>query len=135
MKVFLSHSDADELLARQIAASLAQAGIEVLNAGREILPGDNWHEKVAQALRESDAMVILVTPESLRSTTVQRDLEYALTNKQYSQRVFPVIVGAMNAESTMIPWILRRFETFTLVRRGDDDEGLDRIAQVLKKAV
>ena len=67
MKVFISHAHTDEPLVNKVAAVLKDAGLEVWDDTREIMPGDNWAHKVAQALQESEAMVILLTPDALRS--------------------------------------------------------------------
>ena len=67
MKVFISHAYTDEPFVRKVAAGLEKVGLEVWDATREILPGDNWAAKVARALEESEAMVVLFTPDALRS--------------------------------------------------------------------
>jgi TIR domain len=78
MKVFISHAHTDEPLVKKVAVGLKEAGLEVWDDTREIMPGDNWADKVAQALRESETMVVLLTPDALRSSWVRRDVEYAL---------------------------------------------------------
>ncbi|MCP4662415.1 MAG: toll/interleukin-1 receptor domain-containing protein, partial [bacterium] len=62
MRVILSHAAKDSELARRIAAVLTAAGLTVWDPVAEILPGDNWAAKAAQALQESEAMVVLLTP-------------------------------------------------------------------------
>lgn len=66
MKVFISHAPTDAELARRVAGVLWAAGFQVWDE-TQILPGDNWGEMLAEALRESDAMVVLLTPDSVRS--------------------------------------------------------------------
>ena len=43
-----------------------------------MLPGHNWAAKVAQALDESQAMVVLLTLAAVNSPNVRREMEYAL---------------------------------------------------------
>ena len=93
MKVFISHAHTDEPLVRKVAAVLEDAGLEVWDDTREIMPGDNWADKVVQALQESDAMVVFLTPDAMRSRWVRRDIEYALGEQSYRKRVIPVFVG------------------------------------------
>ena len=83
MKVFISHSSEDEALASKVVSYLEQAGLDVWYDGREIMPGDNWADKVAQGLRESEAMVVLVTPSALESNSLRRDIDYALTQIRF----------------------------------------------------
>ena len=47
MKVFISYSSKDEALATKIVESLEEAGLDAWYKKREILPGDNWAEKIA----------------------------------------------------------------------------------------
>lgn len=114
MKVFISHSAQDSALARKVADVLQKNGLEVWYDG-EILPGDNWAQKVSEALEQSQAMVVLITPESLRSKGVERDIEYALGQRQFSGRLIPVVVGALkDLPPDDLPWILRHFRIIEL---------------------
>jgi hypothetical protein len=131
MKVFISHSNQDNLLARKIARVLQEEGLEVWDE-QNILPGDNWAGKVAEALDESQAMVVLLTPHALASEWVRREIEYALGKENYTKRVVPVVVGQLSEES--LPWILRRLNMIRLAEPAREDEDIQRIADVLSKA-
>ena len=134
MKVFISHAPEDEPLAKRVAAVLKESGFEVWDPDREIMPGDNWAEKVAQALQESNAMVVLLTPDALQSKWVLHEIEYALGAEGYSQRLIPVAVGGTEKLlEKEIPWILRRLNLITLAYPGDD-KGLKQVAQALSQA-
>ena len=76
MQIFLSHSDANEVLARRVASALEQAGFTVWNA-ESILPGDNWATAVGKALESSELMVVLFTREAKDSPSLRRDVQYA----------------------------------------------------------
>ena len=131
MKVFISHSNQDNLLARKIARVLQKEGLEVWDE-QNILPGDNWAGKVAEALDESQAMVVLLTPHALASEWVRREIEYALGKENYTKRVVPVVVGQLSEES--FPWILRRLKMIRLAEPAREDEDIQLIADVLSKA-
>lgn len=135
MKVFLSYTHNDSFLAKKITSALIKNGLDVWNAETEILPGDNWAEKISTALKQSDAMVVLLTPESLESRVVQREIEYALGDKSYNKRLIPVLVGSeesVPAES--IPWILQRLQIIRLSKPEQTDEGINQITEALKLA-
>jgi len=135
MKVFLSHTHKDSFLAKKIASALVASGLDVWNAETEILPGDNWAEKISNALKESDAMVVLLTPESLESRIIQREIEYALGNKSYNKRLIPVLVGSEeNVSVESIPWILRRLNMIRLSKPEQTEEGINQITEALKLA-
>jgi hypothetical protein len=135
MKVFISYSSKDEALATKLVDSLETAGLDAWYGKREVLPGDNWAEKTANGLRESDAMVVLVTPDALNSDAVQHNISYALGEKSFSNRLIPVIVGDSEDFTTeRIPWILRRLKTVKLSKDGENKEQFKQIVQVLKDA-
>src|ERR1700694_1857361 len=93
MKVFISHSSGDEALANKLVSYLEAEGLDAWYDKREIMPGDNWADKIAQGLRESDAMVVLLTANALNSESVRRDIDYALSQKPFKRRLIPVLVG------------------------------------------
>jgi hypothetical protein len=132
MKVFISHAHTDEPLVKKVAAVLEDIGLEVWDDTREIMPGDNWADKVAQALQESEAMVVLLTPDALRSSWVRRDIEYALGEQGYRKRVIPVLVGdPKDFPQEEVPWILRHLPMIKLAEHAQEEEGMRQIAQAL----
>lgn len=135
MKVFLSYAYKDEFLAKRITSALIKNGLDVWNAEAEILPGDNFAEKISDALKDSDAMVALISPESLKSKNVQWEIEYALGNKSYSNRVIPVLVGSEESlSSESIPWILRRLQMIRVAKPEQADREINQITEALKLA-
>jgi len=135
MKVFISYAHKDERLAAKVVSYLEKAGLDAWYDKREIMPGDNWADKIAQGLKESDAMVVLLTANALDSESVRRDIDYALSQKPFKRRLIPVIVGdSENFPSHRIPWIFNHLQTIKLVDNGKDEEQLEQIAQVLKDA-
>ena len=135
MKVFISHSSEDEALAAKVVSSLERAGLDVWYDSREIIPGDNWADKIAQGLRESEAMVVLVTPNALESGSLRRDIDYALTQKRFKGRLVPVLAGdAQRFQGWSIPWIFDHLPIISLTENDTSDKDLDQIVQVLKNA-
>lgn len=134
MKVFISYSRKDEALAQKVVDSLEEAGLNAWYDKREIMPGDNWAEKIAQGLKESDAMVVLLTPHALESDSVRWDIDYALSEKAFNKRLIPVLVGdSEDFTSHQIPWIFNRLQTIKLPQHGRNDEQLKQIAEALKE--
>jgi len=133
MKVFISHSHSqtDEPLVRKVTAALQNAGLDVWDEHVEVFLGDNWAEKIAQALRESEAMVVLFTPNALDSKWVNHDIGYALGEYRFRNRLVTVLAGpAEKLSEDKIPWILRRFKIIKLGENGKDDH-IKQIAQTL----
>ena len=135
MKVFLSYSQRDVALARQIANGLRREGLAVWLPEEEILPGDNWADRVSQALNECDAMVALLTANTPPSSNVQWEIGYALGNKAYSHRVIPVLVGnEAQAPAKTVPWILERFRVIRLSEPDQTDRTVHEIVETLAAA-
>ena len=135
MKVFISHAYTDEPFVRKVATGLEKVGLEVWDATREILPGDNWADKVARALKESEAMVVLLTPDALRSSWVHWEIQYALGEQSYRNRLIPVLVGdPEELPKEDVPWILRRLQMINMGEYDREEEGIDQIAQTLLQA-
>ena len=135
MKIFLSYSNQDSALARRIAEGLRREGLTVWLAEEEILPGDNWAERVSQALTGCDAMVALVTPQTAQSGNVRWDMSYALGNKAYARRLIPVLVGTeTESMRSVVPWILERFCVLRLPEPERPDQTVREIAETLLAA-
>jgi len=134
MKVFISHASTDAKLASRVAHVLREAGFQVWD-DTQIFPGDNWGAELAQALQESNAMVVLWTPDALRSPNIRYDVDYALGKKDYKGRLISVIAAPPEQlPKEEIPWILYRLPMFYLPDLERDEEGLRKIAQALKEA-
>ena len=125
-KVFLSYSAEDSEVARALALRLEEAGLETWDPAQALFPGDNWALKIGQALQESNAMLVLVTPHSMRSEWVRHELEYALGSARYKGRLLPVVLKPAKE----MPWILKRFP---VVRIGPNlEQAARQIAEQLK---
>ena len=132
MKVFMSHSDSDAMLAARVSDALENNGLEVWDPDRELFPGDNWAAEVARALEESDAMVVLLTPATAGSRWVKRDIEYALGAKNFSNRLIPVVVGDRDQFPTNeMPWIVRRMPWFSLEDPEAEQPDVEPIAKAI----
>jgi hypothetical protein len=108
MQIFLSYARSDETFARALSSQLERRGSSVWSPGEEVLPGDNLWLRTGEALKKSKAMVVLLSPDSMRSENVRREIQYALGDPNYEGRLFPVRIRPTED----IPWILRRFKTF-----------------------
>ena len=107
MQIFLSYARQDEEFARRLSSHLMKHGLSVWSPENELLPGDNVWFRVGEALKKSNAMVVLISPDSMRSKYVRQEIEYALGDPNYEGRVFPVEIRPTED----VPWILRKLKT------------------------
>jgi TIR domain len=88
MQIFLSYAHSDEAFAKDLTAQLEKQGLSVWSPEEELLPGSNFWLEVGHALQSSKAMIVLVSPDSMRSDHVRREIEYALGDPNYERRIF-----------------------------------------------
>lgn len=135
MKVFISHSHSDALLAARLSKALEGSGLEVWDPDRELFPGDNWAREISRALEESEAMVVLLTPAAIDSPNVMREMGFALGAKNYSNRLIPVIVGDPDQlPEYRIPWMVRRLPRFGLKDSEAENLQVKPIADAILRA-
>jgi len=118
MQVFVSHSGVSPALAQQAAGVLRKHDLNTWLAEDNLLPGDNIYEEIAKALKASDAMLVLVSPDAKDSTNASAELGYALGGRQFSHRVFPVVVGTgqVGELPDAVPWVLRSMVQYAKAR-------------------
>jgi len=128
MSVYISYSGADEKLADHLRTALARQDIDVWNPASQIAPGENWGLKYGKALQDADAVIVLLSPDSVKSDFVRLEIEYALSSPQFRDRLIPVIVRPTED----IPWILRKQQVIRATK--DLNETARRIAGALGKS-
>jgi hypothetical protein len=122
MKIFISYSHKDQKIAKELTSELAAAGMKVWLAEDEVLPGENFSLQVGKALEQSDAMVVLVSPDAIQSQSVRHEIAYALSSPKFEQRLVPVMVKP----TKNIPWFLETLHP--IHSRGPHVESVKRMA-------
>lgn len=92
--VFLSHSHGDKLFVRDLAGRLTQAGATVWLDEVELGVGDSLIERISAAIEETDYVVAILSPRSVQSTWVQKELSLAITKEVKGRRltVLPILI-------------------------------------------
>ena len=126
-KVFLSYADRDDKLAEGLRIELEKGGFEVWDPVARLTPGDNWALEQGKALKDAEAIVVLLSPAALASDHVKREIDYALGEPRFKGRLIPVVVRPVKE----IPWIL---ETLQVLRIDADlGRGSRRVLEALKR--
>lgn len=76
-KVFISYSHVDSVIANELTAALAQLGIEYFLDVKDINWGDPITIKVRQSLASCNAILVVISPASLKSHWVPYEIGYA----------------------------------------------------------
>ena len=82
-EIFLSHASEDEGLAGAMAKTLGDLGIKVWYSPISLRGADAWHDEIGKALNRSSWFVVLLSPHSVSSSWVKRELVFALSERRY----------------------------------------------------
>jgi hypothetical protein len=75
--VFISHVEADQKLAYAVALALEAAGLSTWYYERDSLPGRTYLEQVANALKDADAVLVVISHTALQSPQVRNEVTTA----------------------------------------------------------
>jgi hypothetical protein len=80
-------------------------------------------------------MVVLITPDSVKSSQITYELGYALGNKDYKGRLVPVVSDTpqKQVKKKDVPWVLNGFEQVHLTGKNKN-KALKEISQALRAA-
>ena len=56
-----------------------------------MIGAQQWHDEIGAALRRCDWMLILLSPNSVHSMWVQREVIFSLNDPRYNEQIVPVI--------------------------------------------
>ena len=101
MRIFLSYASEQAEIAETIAVALSVEGHEVFRDRSDLPPGDAYHDRIREAIAESDLFVFLVSPESVaKGRYTLTELELAQQQwRNPSDRVLPVVVQPTDVRS------------------------------------
>lgn len=127
MSVFLSYDSRDSRFAEQLLSRLVAEKFDVWDPARELYPGSNWLLEAGRALERADAVIFLISKHSVDTPALRHEVQYAISNLRFKDRVVPVILsrGMKN-----IPWIL---EKMSVIDATDHD--MDRVAKLVATAM
>ena len=94
-RVFLSHSSLDDGIVKTIAEELGRRRIEVWYDDWEIKVGDSIVERVFDGLGASDTLIVVLSPNSVRSRWVREELNTMMMRKlsEHGIRILPVLIS------------------------------------------
>ena len=107
-EVFLSHSSRDRRFATKLAEVLRSHGVPVWYSLANIVGAQQWHDQIGKALSRCDWFVLILSPHSVRSKWVKRELLYVLNDARYEDRIVPVLYKA--CEESRLSWVLPTFQ-------------------------
>jgi WD40 repeat protein len=87
-QVFISYAHDDKTFAERLARDLGDAGLDVWIDFRRIQGGELWRDEIFKGIAASDVVVICLSPASVESEWVRREI---LMARSQHKRVVPVM--------------------------------------------
>lgn len=132
-QVFVSyrHVPRDEELADGLCAYLQARGLRVF-LDKQIQVGLDWVEEIDRQLRASDAFVVLLSEDSIRSDMVRQEIKMAYDlRREDKMNIFPVRVGFQGG----LPYDLRSYLNNIQYALWNPGESQDELFALLLSAI
>jgi hypothetical protein len=119
-RVYISHAEQDEELAKELSRALWRVGLESYAAMDRLSPGISRAERVSFGIRNSECLVSLLTRDSPASATVCQEIGLA--------RGIDLLVIPLLEENAELPFLIEHLKPITYFR----SEFGDAIGQLIK---
>ena len=110
--VFISYCSQDKHFAKKLSFDLGLFGVKVWIDEGEIKVGDSLIEKIRQGIDQVDYLAVVLTPASVNSEWVKKEVDIAMNQEIEGQKVkvLPLLLTACE-----MPWFLKgkRYADFT----------------------
>lgn len=93
--IFFSHNSSDRQWCEWLAADAEELDITVYLAEHDPHPGQNLADKVKDNIKQSNALVVLLTKNSASSSFVNQEVGYALAKKKL---VIPLVQPGVSSD-------------------------------------
>lgn len=117
-EAFLSHSSSDRIFADSIAKTLRNHGIPVWYSQVDIIGARQWHDEIGQALCRCDWFIIILSPDSVESIWVKRELLFALDDNRFENKIVPILFRS--CEYKDLSWTLPSIQMIDFTDKNSD---------------
>ncbi|MEL6222623.1 MAG: toll/interleukin-1 receptor domain-containing protein [Cyanobacteria bacterium J06627_8] len=120
-EIFLSHASTDQDFVSQLADMLSRHNVPLWYSKTSILGAQQWHDEIGSALRRCDWFLVILSPSSVDSMWVKRELIFALQQKRFENKIVPILYQACNFER--LSWVLPSFQVIDFQDEFEDSCG------------
>ena len=107
-EIFLSHSDLDRKFATDLVNVLRKHKLAVWYSRTNIKAAQQWHDEIGSALKRCDYFVIILSPNSVKSLWVKRELLFALQQHHFVDKIVPLLYKPCDYDK--LSWTLSLFQ-------------------------
>lgn len=113
MKVFISHTAKDRKVADALAYEFKKREISTFFDVQFIL-GSSLEKQATSSLKESDAIIAILSQHSFSSEWVRKEIDEALFNEKFKNKFFPVLLSKDKEDLSRLPWVLQKINHLRL---------------------
>jgi WD40 repeat protein len=125
-RVFISYSRKDIEFADRLQQALSGRGFEVLIDRSEILALEVWWKRIEDLISESDTVIFILSPDSVRSAVGLKEVKFAASLKK---RFAPIVWRSV--DDIEIPEALAQLNFIFFDKPEAFDNGLQRLCDAL----
>lgn len=123
--VFLSYSYKDRPWVAEFASALHDQGVPGWFDAFEMKPGERWKERIQEALRASDTLVLLLSRNSVESPWTFFEIGAAIADKK---RIIPVATEDVSPDQ--VPSVVAQYQ---MLKESSPREAGRRVAEMLQE--
>jgi TIR domain len=125
-KIFISYSHSDKDWAEKFAETMIKSGMNVWFDQFNVKAGEPLSDAIEKGLRESDVVVLLISPENINRPNLFFELGASLS---MNKTIVPVVPENLDSHSLPLP--LQRIK---FIVRASPEETAKKLASELAKA-
>jgi len=114
---------------RKVASFLRDQGFQIWVDDERLMPGTpEWEESIENGIKQSIAVVVLLSPDSKESDWVRREITYA---DQFDKGIFPALLRGDKETSLPLRLVTHQYADL----RKNEDAGLTSLASAIKRYI
>jgi uncharacterized protein YegL len=128
LRIFLCHSSGDKPAVRKLYQRLLINGLKPWLDEEDLLPGQDWQQEIAKAVRNSDVVIVCLSQNSIKkSSYLQKEIKFALdvADEQPEGTIFLI---PLKLEECEVPDRLNKLHWVNLF----EDRGYERLFKALQ---
>jgi hypothetical protein len=126
-QIFVSYSRKDTEIVDRLLVELYEASHEVWIDRAGIRGGKQWRQQIVTAIDNSDILLLILSPNSIKSDNVRKELDLA---EGVKKRVLPIVVEPIKSIPNEMRYQLVGLQRLDL--SDDFETGLDQLLEALK---
>ncbi len=128
-KIFISYSRKNKLFTRKLNDAINQSGIKAWVDWEGIPLSSDWMAEITTAIRDSDAFVFVLSPDSLKSKVCMEELELGI---KLNKKIIPVLYSEPEKGQKMHPKLASTNWVYMRPKKDDFKATLPRLIDAIQ---